>query len=310
MLDSAAQHGFYGSRIGLGTWPMAGNQGMLGYGPATAHSVEKLLEIAGATGLKLIDTAAAYGDGLVEKVLGSSAALRRFGFQVITKCGWDLARGQFIDDSDAIARQADASIEALRQPEPPVVLIHSPPPELIGRSELYRPLIERKRTGVARAVGVSVRFLEHAALAVGCKEIEVVELPYNPVIWEREGGVLAALAHDGKRIIARELLANGLLTDRYPDGHRFAADDMRAHWPGALRRKVESARRDWRPFRRRGESWLDFCVRFALDRPEIAAIVVGAHTPEQIESLARLTHAEFAPRASYRIFEKRGGSNV
>lgn len=298
IIPSFAAQGLYGSRIGLGTWPMAGNAGVLGYGPANAHSIETLLEIAGAKGLRLIDTAAAYGDGLVERVLGTSAALQRFGFQIITKCGWDLARGRFIDDPEAIARQVDTSIAALRQQEPPIVLIHSPPAELVGRAQLYRPLLERKRGGAVRAVGASVRFFEHAALAIGCEEIEVVELPYNPMIWEQEDGLLAALARDGKLIIARELLASGLLTDHYPDGHCFAAEDMRAYWPAVLRRKVESVRRDWRPFRRAGESWLNFCVRFALDRPEIAAAVIGARTPEQIESLGRLTHGEFVHPAS------------
>jgi aryl-alcohol dehydrogenase-like predicted oxidoreductase len=269
-----------------------------------------LLEIAGAKAIRLIDTAAAYGGGLVERVLGRSTSLRRFGFQVITKCGWDLARGRFVDDPVAIARQADVSIATLRQHEPPIILIHSPPVELIGRSELYRPLLERKRDGAIRAVGVSVRFFEHAALAVGCEEIDVVELPYNPVIWEQEGGLVAALARDGKRIVARELLGNGLLSDRYPDGHRFATDDMRAHWPMELRRKVERVRRDWRPFRREGESCLNFFVRFALDRPEISAAVIGARTPGQIDSLAQLIQAEFVPPVSCRIPEKTGGQHV
>jgi hypothetical protein len=40
MQNFAAQSGLHGSRVGLGTWPMVGNSGMLGYGPADAYSVE------------------------------------------------------------------------------------------------------------------------------------------------------------------------------------------------------------------------------------------------------------------------------
>ncbi len=310
MLNFAAQSALFGSHVGLGTWPMAGNEGILGYGPADECSVEALLERAGEKGLRLVDTAASYGGGLIERVLGSSSKLRDFDFQVVTKCGWDLTRSCFTHEPKAIARQVDASINLLQQYEPPIVLLHSPPPELIDRPELYQPLIERKRVGAIRAIGVSVRYFEHAALALGCEQIDVVQLPYNPLIWEHEGDLLSALAQDGKQIIARELLASGLLTDRYPNGHRFKNNDMRANWPTELRRKVETLRYDWRPFLRDGESWLNFAVRFALDRSEITAVIVGAHTLEQIDILAQQMQGHCSIPFSRYVHNQIGEQNV
>ena len=294
------------SQIGLGTWPMSGNDGMLGYGGATMRDAAVLLDLAGDLGIKLIDTATAYGDGLIERVLSETASLHRYDFNIVTKCGWDTGTGCFLDNASAIARQLDVSLTRFSAYSPPTVLLHSPPPELLSRAELLAPLVEYKRSGDIKALGVSVRFYEDAATLLDFDEIEVVQLPYNPVIAADGTDLIERLAAAGKRLMAREVLMNGLFTNRYPDGHRFPADDMRATWPLSLRSRVEAFRRDWRQFRRDGESTLSFAIRFAFDRSEFEMVIVGARTRVQVEALAAVvrSHSSLHPSPKLRKEER------
>ncbi|QAS80889.1 hypothetical protein CO657_22950 (plasmid) [Rhizobium acidisoli] len=285
---------------------MSGNDGMLGYGGATMRDAAVLLDLAGDLGIKLIDTATAYGDGLIERVLSETASLHRYDFNIVTKCGWDTGTGCFLDNASAIARQLDVSLTRFSAYSPPTVLLHSPPPELLSRAELLAPLVEYKRSGDIKALGVSVRFYEDAATLLDFDEIEVVQLPYNPVIAADGTDLIERLAAAGKRLMAREVLMNGLFTNRYPDGHRFPADDMRATWPLSLRSRVEAFRRDWRQFRRDGESTLSFAIRFAFDRSEFEMVIVGARTRVQVEALAAVvrSHSSLHPSPKLRKEER------
>ncbi|WP_313389006.1 aldo/keto reductase, partial [Rhodospirillum rubrum] len=49
------------SQVGLGTWPLAGNAGLAGYGAVDPERAEATVRAALAAGITLFDTAGIYG---------------------------------------------------------------------------------------------------------------------------------------------------------------------------------------------------------------------------------------------------------
>ena len=104
-------------RIGLGTWAFGGEKWSHGWGPQPEELSIKTIIEAMSSGINLIDTAAVYGLGMAEHVLGSSLIKwngnRPF---IISKCGqsWG-ADGKFKTNlsKDAIRKSC---IDSLLRP--------------------------------------------------------------------------------------------------------------------------------------------------------------------------------------------------
>jgi 2,5-diketo-D-gluconate reductase A len=117
--------------LGLGTWQLTGD---------TAGAVEHALEI----GYRMIDTSGDYG---TQRGIGEAlrcSALDRGELFLVTKVE---------EDEDAYAA-ARSNLEQLGVERVDLLLIHRPPPLGVGE-DLWEGLIEAKRDGLTRDVGVS-----------------------------------------------------------------------------------------------------------------------------------------------------------
>jgi aryl-alcohol dehydrogenase-like predicted oxidoreductase len=59
-------------QVGLGTWPIAGSDGIPGYGRFEEARARSVLEHAIESGLRFFDTADVYGAGTAERLLGEA----------------------------------------------------------------------------------------------------------------------------------------------------------------------------------------------------------------------------------------------
>jgi aryl-alcohol dehydrogenase-like predicted oxidoreductase len=286
--------GLHVSQVGLGTWPLAGNQGLRGYGAVDPVAAEATVRAALAEGVTFFDTAAIYGDGLAEGLLGRLLKIDGKHHIVCTKGGWHPATG-FLSDIHLIETQVHASCARLGVHRIDIYLLHNVPPHLIGIGDLYEPLLRLRNNGIIRHIGISVIRAHDAWLTLDRPEIEVVELPYSFMHLEADS-LLSYLYRAGKGVIVREALASGLIAGR----KRFENDDFRSELPPELVAFVQEAKREMEPYLRAGEQWVDFALRFVLDRPEVASVVVGTRCPEHVHAFGRagciaasaITHAE------------------
>jgi len=294
LLRSLGTTGLTVSQVGLGTWPLAGNRGLRGYGEADPAAAEATVRAALAEGVAFFDTAAIYGDGMAEELLGRVLARREGNHIVCTKGGWGPTSG-FMSDPRAIGTQARASRARLQVEAIDVYLLHNVPPHLLGIADLYGPLLRLRDEGIVRHLGVSVVRARDAWLALDRPEIEVIELPYNFAHIEADP-LLPRLYRAGKGLIVREALASGLVADRAG----FGTGDFRAALPPEVFAAVREAKQAMAPYRREGEDWVDFALRFVLDRPEVACVLVGARRPEQVRAFGRAGKiaASAIPRAA------------
>jgi len=272
----------------LGTWPLSGNEGVPGYGPAERGVAIETIQTAVTLGIRSFDTADIYGAGFAEELLGEVLSSIKEPTIVCTKGGWDVSAASFNGNPDFLRERVIQSQERLRRDVIDIYLLHCPPAEWSGNPRLYSPLIELKDKGVLARIGLSVGEPADAWAALHVPGIDVIQIPYNFVCSEADQGFLQEALQVGKTIMAREVFGNGLLTGKYAVTDRFRENDFRSSWDFALRMQIADTMKFWEPYKVEGESWMEFALRFALDRSEFSSVVVGARSPEQVAGLVEL----------------------
>jgi aryl-alcohol dehydrogenase-like predicted oxidoreductase len=275
------------SQVGFGSWAIGGNTGIKGYGPSEHLVAEDTVKAAFRAGITLYDTADVYGEGVAESIIGAVLEPVRHNVVLCTKGGWDLSRGAPNLVPSYLHTCVTKSLKRLRTNFIDIYLLHNPPPHLIGIRETYRPLIELRERGILGHIGVSVSCPNEALLALDVPDVEVVQVPYNMLIPDAEVQLFPLAAENGVGIIAREALGNGLLTGKYNRETRFPKDDFRSDWPTGWIEGVLQQVQIFNAYRRNGESMIDLALRFVLERPQVASVVVGARNPEQVSDHIR-----------------------
>jgi aryl-alcohol dehydrogenase-like predicted oxidoreductase len=211
------------SELGLGTWGLSGD----GYAPVADTEQEAVIERAWALGVTFFDTADSYGKGAMEKKLGER--LKDKDAVIATQVGTDRdaspPRKCF---TPAFVRESfERSRERLQREIVDVVLLHNPSDRTLERGEATAVLEELKIKGSLRAWGASVGSAATAREALK-QGAQVLELPYNAFHSETMREVEAEIADRGVGVLARSVLAHGLLCGQWPTNKEFGSGDHRA----------------------------------------------------------------------------------
>jgi aryl-alcohol dehydrogenase-like predicted oxidoreductase len=279
------QTGIDVSELSLGTWGLAGD----GYGAVVEAEKDRTIDRALELGVTLFDTADVYGKGAMERKLGER--LPKDGTRVVTKLGTDLdatpPRKRFTASylQDAFER----SRERLKRGKLDIVLLHNPTMEAMGLGEGASVLKELKESGRIAAWGVSAGSVEVArsAIMVGA---EVIELAYNVFVARDLHELAADLSESGTAVLARSVLAHGLLTGHWSSEREFYEGDHRTdRWTREeLKRRI--AQLDaLRPLVSTGQvpTLRAASLRFALANQLVSSVVLGPRSVTQLEQLAR-----------------------
>src|SRR5271157_2380553 len=145
------------TRVGFGAWAIGGGDWEFGWGPQEDEESIAAIHHALQAGVNWIDTAAAYGFGRSEEVVGRALeglADRPFLF---TKCSLLEGPGRKVLHSlrrDSVRREAEASLARLGVDAIDLYQIHWPIPEA-DLEEGWSALAELKQEGLVRHIGVS-----------------------------------------------------------------------------------------------------------------------------------------------------------
>lgn len=159
-------------------------------------------------------------------------------------------------------RAVEQSLHALRTDYLDVVLMHSPPTDLLdGRISLHYKEFERlKATGVIRAYGASVDWAADVETVVETTGSQVVEVLLNAFHQEPLSAVERAAAA-GVGVIVKVPLDSGWLGGRYDRNASFS--DVRSRWTpadierrAALVEKFKTLIPDAEPIARAALRWL------------------------------------------------------
>lgn len=269
------------SEITLGTWGLSG-----AYGPIVDSLIGSTIEAALDAGITTFDVAPLWGD--MEERLGELLGASEVETKVITRGGVRLEEGQLQRryDADSLKADLERSQERLRRDTIDIWMLHDPPIEALEADSPFETAAALVEEGGVTHWGVSSAVPEIAekALEAGAKAICVPHHIFAPDLVE---DLREAIDGAGAGVLARSPLCHGLLTGRWTEYRRFAADDHRNdRWsPQSLAIRVRQVAALRFLVKEQVKSLTAAALRFALDAPPVTTAILGARRPAQVRGL-------------------------
>jgi len=274
------------SELGLGTWGLSGD----GYSPLPEADQDGVIERALALGITLFDTADSYGKGAMETRLGQRLAAHPEAV-IVTKLGTDREasppRKSF--KPEFIRESFERSRERLKRDVVDVVLLHNPSETTLLRGEAAAVLQELKNAGSIRAWGASVEGVDAARIAI-YQGAKVLQVAYNAFHSRTLRELDGEITNHGVAILARSVLAHGLLCGQWPFDKEFAKNDHRSErWTSDDFKRRISQLNAIRPCVNGSTvtSLRAAALRFVLANTVVSCAVLGPRNALQLDQLIR-----------------------
>jgi aryl-alcohol dehydrogenase-like predicted oxidoreductase len=249
-------------KLGLGTVQFGQAYGVSNHrGQVPKQEAAAILRRAAGAGIRLLDTAANYGEA--ESIL---ASLDTSPFRVVTKTA-NLARG--LENVLTRARRSAASLKA------DTLLVHAASD--LGEREgdaLWSALQDLRNDGVFRKIGISAYVADDPAALAERFRPDVMQLPFS-LLDQRllADGTLGRLKKLGVEVHARSLFLQGLLfLEELP---------AKLHHAAAHLARVRASLRD------AGTTPLAAALSFVLTQPDIAFALVGVTSAKELNDIIK-----------------------
>lgn len=279
--------------IGLGTWAIGGAGWAYGWGAQDDRESITAIRRAVELGVNWIDTAAVYGLGHAEELVGRALAQIGQRPYIFTKCGlvWDRERkiGNSLTAA-SVRRECQESLKRLGIDTIDLYQIHWPNPEEEieeGWSEMAR----LKEDGLVRHIGVSNFTSAQMKRAAAIAPVETLQPPYSMLRRAIEVELLPWCRDEGIGVIVYSPMLSGMLTGTMTKerAENLPADDWRRNnmefqAPRLSRnlRLVELLRDIGK---RHGRSPGEVAIAWTLRDPVVSGAIVGGRNAAQVEGV-------------------------
>ena len=204
------------TRIGFGAWAIGGGGWEFGWGPQDDDESIAAIHRALELGINWIDTAAAYGFGRSEAVIGRALAGLQERPYVFTKCSLLEGPGRKVAHSlkrDSIRREAEASLQRLGLDAIDLYQIHWPNP-VEDIEEGFSAMKELKDEGLVRHIGVSNFDVEQMRRIRSVAPVETLQPQYSLIVRDAESQILPFAEREGVGVIVYSPMSSGLLAGK------------------------------------------------------------------------------------------------
>ncbi len=279
--------------MGIGAWAMGGGGWRFAWGPQDDADSIAAIRKALDTGINWIDTAAIYGLGHSEEVVGRAIADRSPKPYVFTKCSrvWN-ERGDISGclRRESIRREVEASLRRLKLEAIDLYQLHWPDPDP-DIEEGWSTLAELKSEGKVRYIGVSNFNVEQMRRAQAIAPITSLQPPYSLLVRGIEESILPFTAANKMGVIVYSpmrcgLLSGGMTRERVA---AFPPDDFRRNLSDfqepKLSRNLELAELLRAIGRRHGRTPGEVAIAWTLRHPAVTAAIVGVRSPQQVDGV-------------------------
>ncbi|HEV3332162.1 MAG TPA: aldo/keto reductase [Bryobacteraceae bacterium] len=308
--------------IGIGAWAMGGGKWEFAWGQQEDEKSIAAIHTGLDLGINWIDTAAVYGLGHSETVVGRAVRGLRARPYIFTKCSlvWDKS-GTISHNLQAssLKQECEASLKRLGIDAIDLYQIHWPAwkgaPESDSPGsieEAVAALAKLKEQGKIRNIGVSNFDAEQMRRAQMVAPIASLQPPYSLVAPEVESTILPYARSQKIGVIMYSPMGSGLLTGAMTR-QRIAAlpeDDWRRGNPNfqepLLSRNLELVETLRAIGQRRGRSPGEVAIAWTLKNPAVTAAIVGVRSAEQVQGIVgaagvKLTPSEIAEIENHRL---------
>ncbi len=300
-LDTAAATATLGAtgmeitRVGLGAWAIGGGGWQGGWGPQDDTESVETIRRAIELGVNWVDTAAAYGLGHAEEVVGRAVRELPDGDRplIFTKCGllWEPGATTVSNvlAPDSIRRECEASLRRLGVDRIDLFQIHWPADDGTPIEESWSTMAALVEEGKVRFIGVSNFDVDLLDACEAVRHVDTFQPELNLLVRDAAGSTLPWCEAHGTGVIVYSPMRSGLLTGRYTRERAEALpdDDWRAGHPDfqepGLTDNLELVDRLEAIAGELDCTLPELAVAWALSWPAVSAAIVGARRPSQLD---------------------------
>ena len=281
------------TRVGFGAWAIGGGDWQFGWGSQDDDESIAAIHRAVELGINWIDTAAGYGFGHSEAVVGRALEGLENRPYVFTKSSLLEGPDHRVVHNlkrDSIRREAEASLARLGVDAIDLYQIHWPLPEA-DIEEGWSAMNELKDDGLVRHIGVSNFSPEQIRRISSIAPVETVQPQYSLIARDAEAELLPFAEHEGIGVIVYSPMGSGLLTGKMtreriaglPDDDwrkasaRFNEPQLSDHLATVDRLAAVADRH--------GVSPGAVAIAWTLRNPAVDAAIVGLRRPDQANEL-------------------------
>ena len=282
------------TRIGLGTWAIGGTW-RWGWGEQDDSNSIATIREAIDHGINWIDTAAVYGLGHSEEIVGKALREMKDKPYVFTKGTkiWDSA-GNVSESmkAESLRKEVEASLVRLGVEVIDLYQIHWPiPDEQI--EEGWETLAKLKEEGKIRYIGVSNFSVSQLRRAEKIAPVTSLQPPYNLIRQDVAKEILPYCEQQNIGVIVYSPMASGLLSGKMSRERIAAMDptDWRKTNPDFTEPRVTRNLALQQLLKEIGAQYGatagEAAIAWTLKNPAVTGAIVGMRKPDQIEGIIR-----------------------
>jgi len=290
--------GLHITTVGFGSWAIGGGGWAFGWGPQDDRESVATMLHAIDLGVNWIDTAAVYGLGHSEEVVGKlirelpSSSTRPL---IFTKCGltWDvnnpMQAAKRILKPETIRHECEASLRRLGVDRIDLYQFHWPDETGTPVEDSWATMAKLVDEGKVRAIGVSNFNVDLLERCEAIRHVDSLQPPFSMINRAAAEKLLSWCKNQNTGVICYSPMQSGILTDGFTADRvaKMADDDWRRRGrefqQPNLRRNI-ALRDALRPIAARyGASVASIAIAWTLSWPGISGAIVGARTPAQVD---------------------------
>lgn len=285
--------------IGFGAWAIGGDNWTFGWGPQDDRDSIAAIQRSVDSGVNWIDTAAVYGFGHSEEVVGTALAGMPVSARpyVFTKCGLlpgDSGAPVHSLEPESIRREVEASLRRLRIDAIDLYQIHWPamPSDSADVETLesaWHCLVQIRESGKVRHIGVCNFDATQLKRIARIAPVSSLQPPYSMLMRGVEDEILPYCESHGIGTIVYSPMQSGLLTGTMTRERIAALPD--SDWrKGSIHFQEPNLSRNLALVEvirgigeRHGRSPGEIAIAWTLRNSAVTGAIVGSRRPEQVE---------------------------
>ena len=280
--------GLHVSEIGFGAWAIGGS-----WGTQSITDSFDALETALDAGVNFIDTAAGYGNGKSERIIGDILKTREEEVYVCTKTPpvkgkWPPSPYCDINErypEDYLRENVEERLKNLKTESLDVLLLHTWTRAWNKKPKALETLHRMKEEGLIKNVGISTPEHDQNCVIELMREglLDVVQVIYNIFEQEPAAELLPVAKEKNVGIIVRVAFDEGVLTGKYKGSEEFEEDDFRRNYFAGdrLQRSVDRVRAIKEEFGDSGYSMAELALKFSISHPAVSTSIPGIRNRDQ-----------------------------
>ena len=276
------------SEIGFGAWAIGGS-----WGEQSEKDSLEGLETALDKGVNFIDTAAGYGDGKSERIIGKFLKSRPERVYVCTKAPpapgkWPPSPYCNMEDrySEKYLREnVEERLSNLQLESLDILLLHTWTRAWNDNPAPLKILQKMKSEGLIKQVGISTPEHDQNCVIQLMRDgmVDVLQVIYNIFEQEPAAQLFPVAKETGTGIIVRVAFDEGVLTGKYTGKETFGPDDFRSNYFAGdrLERGVWRTDQIKKEFKESGYSMPELALKFTLSHEAVSTVIPGIRNRQQ-----------------------------